>query len=62
MMRDLFFLICFICLAKADTFPTAMGRCTLEIYGGNVTDIPEIVELIQSGADQLVQNLSLIHI
>ena len=40
----------------ADTFPTAMGQCTLEIYGGNVTDIPEIVELIQSEADQLVQN------
>ena len=56
MMRNLFFLICFICLAMADTFPTAMGQCTLEIYGGNVTDIPEIVELIQSEADQLVQN------
>ena len=55
MMRNLFFLICFICLAMADTFPTAMGQCTLEIYGGNVTDIPEIVELIQSEADQLVQ-------
>ena len=39
----------------ADTYPTAMGKCTLEIYGGNVTDIPEIVELIQSEADQLVQ-------
>ena len=56
MMRNLFFLICFICLAMADTFPTAMGQCALEIYGGNVTDIPEIVELIQSEADQLVQN------
>ena len=56
MMRDLFFLICFICLTMADTFPTAMGKCTLEIYGGNVTDIPEIVELIQFEADQLVQN------
>ena len=56
MMRNIFFLICFICLAMADTFPTAMGQCTLEIYGGNVTDIPEIVELIQSEADQLVQN------
>ena len=56
MMRNLFFLICFICLAMADTFPTAMGQCTLEIYGGNVTDIPEIVELIQSETDQLVQN------
>jgi len=55
MMRDLFFLICFICLTMADTYPTAMGKCTLEIYGGNVTDIPEIVELIQSEADQLVQ-------
>ena len=54
-MRDLFFLICFICLTMADTYPTAMGKCTLEIYGGNVTDIPEIVELIQSEADQLVQ-------
>ena len=56
MMRNLFFLIYFICLAMADTFPTAMGQCTLEIYGGNVTDIPEIVELIQSETDQLVQN------
>ena len=56
MMRDLFFLICFICLTMADTYPTAMGKCTLEIYGGNVTDIPEIVELIQSESDQLVQN------
>ena len=56
MMQNFFFLICFICLAMADTFPTAMGQCTLEIYGGNVTDIPEIVELIQSEADQLVQN------
>ena len=55
MMRHFFCLICFIHLAMADTFPTAMGQCTLEIYGGNVTDIPEIVELIQSEADQLVQ-------
>jgi len=55
MMRNLFFLICFICLIMADTYPTSMGKCTLEIYGGNVTDIPEIVELIQSEADQLVQ-------
>ena len=56
MMRNLSFLICFICLVMADTFTTAMGQCTLEIYGGNVTDIPEIVELIQSEADQVVQN------
>jgi len=44
----------------ADTFTTALGQCTLEIYGGNVTDIPEIVELIQSKADQLVQNFGMV--
>ena len=56
MMRHFFCLICCVHPVMADTFSTAMGQCTLEIYGGNVTDIPEIVELIQSEADQLVQN------
>ena len=56
MMRHFFCLICCVHPVMADTFSTAMGQCTLEIYGGNVTDIPEIVELIQSEADQLVLN------
>ena len=57
-MQYFYFILCFIYLARGDTFPTAMGQCTLEIYGGNVTDIPEIVELIQSESDQLVQNFA----
>tara|TARA_B100000315_G_scaffold36110_1_gene30816 strand:- start:505 stop:1401 length:897 start_codon:yes stop_codon:yes gene_type:complete len=39
----------------ADTFSTAFGECTLEIYDGLVDDIPQFVQLIQNETKNLVQ-------
>ena len=55
MFRFLFLLLFFFCIVLADTFPTAFGECTLEIYSGRVDDIPEFVQLIQSETKNLTQ-------
>ena len=44
----------------ADTFDTAFGDCTLEIYGGRVDDIPEFVEVIQNETKNLIHVFGLI--
>ena len=51
-----FILFIFIISAQvfSDTFPTALGDCTLEIYGGRVEDIPEIVQQILDETESLV--------
>ena len=40
-------------LAFADSFQTALGECNLEIYGGRVEDIPEIVQIIKTETENL---------
>ena len=40
-----------------DTFKTYFGYCTLEIYGGRVEDIPEIVQLLKDESVILVEEL-----
>ena len=55
MFRLLFLLLFFFCTVFADTFPTAFGECTLEIYSGRVDDIPEFVQLIQSETKKLIR-------
>ena len=45
----------FFCPVLADTFSTSLGECTLEIYGGQVDDIPELVQLIQHETNNLTQ-------
>ena len=47
MFRSEFLLLLFFCPVIADTFSTAFGECTLEIYGGQVDDISEFVQLIK---------------
>ena len=49
------FLFLFFCMVQAGTFPTAIGECTLEIYGGRVDDIPEFVQLIKDETKNLIQ-------
>lgn len=47
MARILFLLLLFLCSAIGNTFSTNWGNCTLEIYGGRVDVIPELVNLVQ---------------
>ncbi len=55
-MKPLIFIVLFMpCFG--DVFPTAIGECTLEIYGGEVKDIPEIVKLIQEESNKLIETL-----
>ena len=55
MFRSLFVLLFFFCIVFTDTFPTAFGECTLEIYSGRVDDIPEFVQLIQTETKNLTR-------
>ena len=56
-MRFILFIFIFGTLAFSDTFSTALGECTLEIYGGRVEDIPEIVQLLKDESVILVEEL-----
>ena len=57
MMRFILFIFIFGTLAFSDTFSTALGECSLEIYGGRVEDIPEIVQLLKDESVILVEEL-----
>jgi len=57
MMRFILFIFIFGTLAFSDTFSTELGECTLEIYGGRVEDIPEIVQLLKDESVILVEEL-----
>ena len=57
MMRFILFIFIFGTLAFSDTFSTALGECTLEIYGGRVEDIQEIVQLLKDESVILVEEL-----
>ena len=62
MMRFILFIAIFVAQVFSDTFPTALGECTLEIYGGRVDDIPEIVQLIKDESVILVDELGEVNI
>ena len=53
-MHFIFFIFIISAQIFSDTFPTALGDCTLEIYGGRVEDIPEIVQQILDETENLV--------
>ena len=53
-MYFIFFIFIISAQIFSDTFPTALGDCTLEIYGGRVEDIPEIVQQILDETESLV--------
>lgn len=55
MIRFILFISIFGTLVFSDTFTTELGECTLEIYGGRVDDIPEIVQLIKVESATLVK-------
>ena len=54
MLRFILFIFIISAQVFSDTFPTALGDCTLEIYGGRVEDIPEIVQKILDETENLV--------
>ena len=54
MLRFILFIFIISAQVFSDTFPTALGDCTLEIYGGRVEDIPEIVQQILDETENLV--------
>ena len=53
-MRFIFYVSIWISLVFSDTFQTPLGKCSLEIYGGRVEDIPEIVQQILDETENLV--------
>ena len=54
MLRFILFIFIISAQVFSDTFPTALGDCTLEIYGGRVEDIPEIIQQILDETENLV--------
>ena len=54
MLRFILFIFIISAQVFSETFPTALGDCTLEIYGGRVEDIPEIVQQILDETENLV--------
>ena len=54
MLRFIFYILILTSLVFSDTFQTSFGECTLEIYGGKVEDIPEIVQQILDETENLV--------
>tara|TARA_B100001123_G_C15277269_1_gene1012647 strand:+ start:46 stop:960 length:915 start_codon:yes stop_codon:yes gene_type:complete len=62
MIRFILFILIISSLVFPDTFPTALGECTLEIYGGRVDDIPEIVQLIIEESEKLVNELGTVKV
>ena len=54
MLRFIFSIFIFTSQVFPDTFKTSFGDCTLEIYGGRVDDIPELVKLILDETKNLV--------
>ena len=55
MFHKIIYIISFVTLGIADTFLTSIGECTLEIYGGRIEDLPEIVQLVKKETDKLVR-------
>ncbi len=62
MHRSKFILLLLLSPIFADTFSTAFGECTLEIYGGQVDDIPQFVQLIQDETKNLIREFGQVQI
>ena len=54
MFRAIIFSLIFLNFGISDTFYTPIGECTLEIYGGRVEDIPDIVHLVKKESKKLI--------
>ena len=57
MFRIIIYSLIFAVPGFADTFSTSIGDCTLDIFGGRVEDIPEIVNLVKKETKKLVTEL-----
>jgi len=60
MFRSVIFNLIFFSLGMSNIFSTSIGKCTLEIYGGQVEDIPEIVQLIKKESWKLINEFGAI--
>ena len=55
-IQSIFYIIIVISLVFPNVFSTPLGKCTLEIFSGNVEDIPEIVQLILDESEKLIDD------
>jgi len=62
MFRAIIFSLIFLNFGISDTFYTPIGECTLEIYGGRVEDIPDIVHLVKKESENLINEFGAIEI
>ena len=62
MFRTIIFSLIFINFGISNTFYTPMGECTLEIYGGRVEDIPDIVHLVKKESENLINEFGTMEI
>ena len=53
-VQPLYYIFIIFSITFPNVFHTALGECTLEIYGGVVDDIPEIVQLVVDESKKLV--------
>ena len=54
MILQIFYIFILFSITFPNIFPTILGECTLEIYGGKVEDVPEITQLILDESKKLV--------
>ena len=62
MLRSVIISLIFMNFGIADTFYTPIGECTLEIYGGKVEDIPDIVHLVIKESGNLINEFGAIEL
>ena len=62
MFRAIIFSLIYLNLGFSDSFYTPIGECTLEIYGGRIEDIPDIVHLIKKESENLINKFGAIEI
>ena len=53
-IRSFFYIFIVFSIVFPNIFHTTLGDCSLEIYGGKVEDIPEVVQLIIDESKKLV--------
>lgn len=60
-MKNIFIILTiFLSIAISQVFDTEMGKCTLEIYGGEIANLQEIQDLIIEKANQFEQEFGAI--
>ena len=62
MFRAIIFSLIYLNLGFSDIFYTPMGECTLEIYGGRIEDIPDIVNLVKKESENLINEFGAIEV